>query len=104
MTSKVGAAGAALALNQGVYKALAALDVSGADPATRYYVQRQLLEFHLAGVDKDDATREKLKKLRDQLSEDQSRFGRNISDDVKVIEIADASELDGMPQDYIDSH
>ena len=87
-----------------MYQALAALDVSSADPATRYYVQRQLLEFRLAGVDKDDATRANLKKLRDQLSEDQSRFERNISDDVKVIEITDASELDGMPQDYIDSH
>jgi thimet oligopeptidase len=58
----------------------------------------------LAGVDKDDATRAKLKKLQEQLTEDRSRFGRNISDDVKVIEIADASELDGMPQDYIDNH
>ena len=35
-----------LALNQAVYKALAALDVSKADPATKYYVQRTLLEFH----------------------------------------------------------
>jgi thimet oligopeptidase len=58
----------------------------------------------LAGVDKDDTTRAKLKTLQEQLTEDRSTFGRNISDDVKVIEIADASELDGMPQDYIDNH
>jgi thimet oligopeptidase len=104
MNTKVSGAQTALSLNRDVYQALAALDVSGGDPGTRYYVQRQLLEFRLAGVDKDDATRANLKNLRDQLSDDESRFGRNISDDVKGIEIADASELDGMPQDYIDNH
>jgi thimet oligopeptidase len=102
--TKASTAQTALSLNQNIYRALSSLDVSKADPATRYYVQRQLLEFRLAGVDKDDATRAKLKKLQEQLTEDRSRFGRNISDDVKVIEIADASELDGMPQDYIDNH
>jgi thimet oligopeptidase len=102
--TKASTAQTALSLNQNIYRALSSLDVSKADPATRYYVQRQLLEFRLAGVDKDDATRSKLKKLQEQLTEDRSRFGRNISDDVKVIEIADASELDGMPQDYIDNH
>jgi thimet oligopeptidase len=104
INTKVNSAQTALSLNWEVYQALAALDVSGADPATRFYVHRQLLEFHLAGVDKNDVTRAKLKKLRDQLTDDESRFERNISDDVKVIEIADASELEGMPQDYIDSH
>jgi thimet oligopeptidase len=104
MTTKVSSAQTALSLNPAVYKALASLDVSKADPATRYYVQRQLLKFRLAGVDKDDATREKLKKLNDQLSEDQSMFDRNISDDTKTVEVTEVSELDGLPQDYIDSH
>ena len=81
MTTKVSSAQTALSLNQDVYHALASLDVSKADPATRYYVQRQLLEFRLAGVDKDEATRDKLKKLQDKLTDDQSAFDRNISDD-----------------------
>src|ERR1700737_265395 len=51
MTRKASAVATALALNQDVYHALARLDVSQADIATRYYVQRQLLEFRLAGVD-----------------------------------------------------
>lgn len=104
MTSKVGAAGAALALNQGVYKALAAIDLSGADPATRYYVQRQLLEFRLAGVDKDDQTRARLKQLQDKLVDLQSAFDRNISDDQRSITLDSAAELDGVPKDYFDSH
>lgn len=104
MTTKVSGAQTALSLNRDVYHALASLDVSKSDPATRYYVQRQLLEFRLAGVDKDDATRAKLKKLQDQLIEDLSTFDRNISDDTRTVEVASVSELDGLPQDYIDNH
>ena len=104
MTTKVSSAQTALSLNRDVYQALAKLDVSKVDFATRYYVQRQLLEFRLAGVDKDDATRAKLRKLQDQLTEDQSMFDRNISDDPKSVELADALELEGMPKDYIDNH
>jgi len=103
MLTKASAAQTAIALNHDVYNALAALDLSTVDSATRYYVTRQLLEFRLAGVDKDDATRTRLKKLNDQASEEQSMFDRNISDGQKTIE-ADPSELDGLPQDYIDRH
>jgi len=103
MLTKASAAQTAIALNHDVYNALAALDLSNADAATKYYVQRQLLEFRLAGVDKDEATRARLKKLNDQATEEQSMFDRNISDDKKIVE-ADPSELDGLPQDYIDRH
>jgi len=104
MTRKVSAAATALALNQDVYHALSALDVSKADAATRYYVNRQLLEFRLAGVDKDEATRNKIKDLNDKLTELQSKFDRNISDGQRSVTITDAKELDGMPADYIARH
>jgi thimet oligopeptidase len=104
MVQKASAAQVALALNRGVYDALSALDVSKADDATRYYVKRQLLEFRLAGVDKDDATRAQIKKLNDEVTEQQSMYDRNIADDQKKVELKNASELDGLPQDYIDRH
>ncbi|HEY1894700.1 MAG TPA: hypothetical protein VGG62_00450 [Terracidiphilus sp.] len=104
MTTKVSSAATALSLNRDVYKALATLDVSKADSATKYYLQRQLLEFRLAGVDKDDATRDKLHKLQDKLTDDQSMFDRNITDDVRTVDVADVAELDGLPLDYIDRH
>ena len=103
MLTKASAAQTAIALNHDVYNALAALDLSKADAATRYYVQRQLLEFRLAGVDKDDATRARLKQLNDQLTEEQSMYDRNISDGTKTVEAA-PTELEGLPQDYIDRH
>jgi Zn-dependent oligopeptidase len=104
MVRKASAAQTALSLNRDVYQALAGLDVSKSDSATRYYVKRQLLEFRLAGVDKDDATRARLKKLDDELTEEQSMFDRNISDDQKKVEVMDPKELEGLPQDYIDRH
>ncbi len=81
------AAQTALALNHEVYEALAGLDLSHAGSATQYYVKRQFLEFRLAGVDKDEATRNQLKKLNDDLTEEQSMFDRNISDDQKKVEV-----------------
>jgi thimet oligopeptidase len=104
MTTKASAASTALSLNRNVYQALAALDVSKSDPATRYYVERQLLEFRLAGVDKDDATRAHLRELNDKLTDQQSSFDRNISDDPRSITVDSAKDLEGLPQDYIDSH
>jgi thimet oligopeptidase len=103
MTRKVSAVQTDLSLNRRVYDALAALDLSGADAKTKFYVTRQLFLFKLSGVDKDDATRARLKKLNDELTEEQSAFERNISDDVRTTEVQ-PSELKGLPQDYIDRH
>jgi thimet oligopeptidase len=52
---RVAMAGSALSLNRQVYEALAAIDLEGssASPATRHFVQRTLLSYRLAGVDKD---------------------------------------------------
>src|SRR5256712_7341779 len=50
-----------LSLNREVYDAVAALDMSGEGPATRFAVKKILRDFHLAGVDRDDATSAHLK-------------------------------------------
>ena len=104
MLQKATAFQTAVSLNHDVYNALAAVDLSKADAATRYYVQRQLLEFRLAGVDKDEATRARLKKLNDDLTGQVSMYERNIADDQRSVEVASAADLDGLPQDYIDRH
>jgi thimet oligopeptidase len=104
MTTKVSSAQTALSLNRDVYHALSSIDLAKADAATKYYVQRQLLEFRLAGVDKDDATRAQLRKLQDELTDAQSHFGRNIADGQIVVDFDSAAALDGLPADYITSH
>ncbi|HVP54350.1 MAG TPA: M3 family metallopeptidase [Candidatus Eisenbacteria bacterium] len=104
MVQKVSAAATELALNQKLYKALAAMDVSKADPATKYYVQRTLLEFRLAGVDKDDATRARIKTLNDEITKYSSQFQRNLQESQLKVVVKDPKELDGLPEDYINSH
>jgi thimet oligopeptidase len=104
MTRKTSAAITAVALNPKVYKALSSIDLAKADPVTRYYVNRQLLQFRLAGVDKDDATREKIRQLNDKSTDLQSKFAENIAEDTRSVTLTDKSELDGLPADYIERH
>lgn len=104
MVTKTSAAKTELSLNRNVYDALTGIDTSHADQPTQYYVKRTLLEFRLAGVNKDTAARARLKQLKDELTKDQSTFERNIFDDQRTIEVRDASELAGLPEDYIKRH
>jgi thimet oligopeptidase len=92
-----------LSLNRKVYDAIAAMDLTGADAETKYYVERTLRDFRLSGVDKDEATREKIKKLQEELVLISQGFGRNIREDKSTISTT-AEELAGVPQDYIERH
>jgi len=93
-----------VSLNRAVYDAIAALDVAGADSETRYYVERTLRDFRLAGVDKDEATRKRIKELRDELVVIGQDFARNIRDDKRTVIANSVAELDGLPADYIARH
>ncbi|HKE59412.1 MAG TPA: M3 family metallopeptidase, partial [Pyrinomonadaceae bacterium] len=93
-----------VSLNRAVYDALAALDLTGADAETRYYVERTLRDFRLAGVDKDEATRKRIKQLRDELVVIGQEFARNIRDDKRTVIANSVAELDGLPADYIARH
>jgi thimet oligopeptidase len=104
MVQKASAAGTALSLNTAVYHALSAMDLSTADAATQYYVKRTLLEFRLAGVDKDEATRAKIKSLNDDLTRFSSQFGRNVQESQLKVIVKDPSELAGLPADFIAGH
>jgi thimet oligopeptidase len=100
---RVAMAGSALSLNRAVYDALAAIDLDGASPATKHYVERTLLGYRLSGVDKDEATRERLHALHDKATQLSLAFGRNIQEGGKTIEAA-PEELEGLPADYIARH
>ena len=104
LAQKVQEANTVLSLNQDVYRALKAVDVSAADPATRYYMERTLLEYRLAGVDKDTATRAEIKKMQDHIAEQALKFGRNVQEHPNHISLHDKSELAGLPDDFIAGH
>ncbi len=93
-----------ISLRRPLYEAFRALDVSRADAETRYAVTKILRDFRRAGVDRDEATRAKIKALNDEISEIGSAFDRNINEDVRSIQLDDAAELEGLPEDYIARH
>jgi thimet oligopeptidase len=104
VSQQVAAVATELSLNRPVYDALAAIDLAGADPETRYYVERTLRDFRLSGVDRDETTRTQIAKLRDELVEIGQEFSRNIRSDRRSVTVKDAAQLAGLPEDYIARH
>lgn len=104
LTQKVAEAGTALSLNPEVYRALKEMDLAGTDAATRHYVSETLLNYRLAGVDKDEATRARVRALADRATELSLIFSRNVQESVNQVEVEDPAELDGLPEDYLRNH
>jgi thimet oligopeptidase len=100
---QVDAANVEISQDRGVYDALAAVDLSREDDATRYWLQRTLLDFRRAGVDRDSATREKVKTLNEEILKLGQAFGKNIAEDVRTAAFT-PKELEGMPADYLKAH
>lgn len=103
LSQKIAAVQADLNLNQGVYKALSAVPLPVGDAASRRYLERTLLQYRLAGVDKDAATRARILQLQDQITTLSLSFGRNVQDGTLTV-TATRAELDGLPADYIARH
>ena len=104
MSQKAGAFATDLSLNRGVYEALSSLDGTNADAETKYYLTRTLRDFRLAGVDKDEPARKRIKALRDELVVIGQDFDRNIRTDLRTVTAKSVSELDGLPDDFIARH
>ena len=101
LSQEVSAAGVALSLNQDVYRALEAVDAGSEDEATRYYLERTLLGYRLAGVDRDEPTRDRIRALADRMTELSMQFSRTVQDDVRRITVDDPGDLQGLPADYL---
>ena len=54
-------------------------------------------------MDKDEATRAKVRQLQDRITDLTLTFDRNIADGVLQV-TATKAELDGLPEDYIARH
>ena len=100
---RVAMAGSALSLNRAVYEALVAIKLEGASAATKHFMERTLLGYRLAGVDKDQATRDRLQALHEKATVLSLEFSRNIQEGAKTIGAA-PEELEGLPADYVARH
>ncbi len=93
-----------LSLNRQVYDALSAIDASAADSPTRHYLDRTLLQYRLAGVDRNEPTRARLKELQDKATLLSLTFSRNVQEGGNTVTIDNPAELDGLPPDFLETH
>ena len=100
---RVAMAGSALSLNRQVYEVLAGMSLDQASAATRHFVDRTLLGYRLAGVDKDQATRDQIQALHEKSTRLSLEFSRNVQEGGKTIQ-ATVAELEGLPGDYLARH
>ena len=91
MVQAVSEAAVQLSLNPQVYQALSAIDTANLDAATKHYLERTLLQYRLAGVDKDQATREKIQQLQERITELGLTFGRNVQEQGNTVVVEDAA-------------
>lgn len=87
-------------LSNKYYQRLAAIDLSSLSPTERYMVEQGIASFTRAGVDKDQATRDKIRALRQEITEIGNQFDKNIRDDVRYVTTT-AEKLTGLPEDYL---
>ncbi len=92
-----------LSLDRGLYDALSKVDAKKLDPVGTFWLFKALREFRRAGVDRDEATRTKVRALNEELVKIGQTFGRNIRDDVRSVTV-DAKELEGLPPDWLSAH
>lgn len=104
LVEEVTQAAVQLSLDPRVYAALASIDTSRADPATRHYLERTLLQYRLAGVDKDQPTRQRIQQLQDRITQLGLTFGRNVQEQGNTVTVDDPAELDGLPPDFLARH
>ena len=92
-----------ISLDKDMYNALASLNGAGLDSAGDYFLKTNIRDYHRAGVDRDDATRQKIRDLQEELVKIGQQFEENIAGDVRKLQI-NASDLDGLPEDFKRSH
>ncbi len=91
-------------LSRPVYEAVSRIDASNADETTQFSLQKLLLSFQLSGVDKDAATRDRIRVLSDEITAIGQEFDRNIREDTRYLELGSLDDLSGLPEDYIAAH
>ncbi len=103
VTQALSAFATELSLDQHVYRALGEVDASALSPTARRYLEHALRDFRRAGVDRDEATRARLKTLAEEAVVLGQTFDRAIREDVRSVKLR-PEQLDGLPADYRAAH
>jgi len=102
--SVISARGTELNLDRELYDAIAAVDLSDADDATRFAVEKDLRSYRRSGIDLPAEAQERLKLLNAELEKLGQLFDRNIAEGKREITIDSAEQLAGLPADFIAAH
>ena len=92
-----------LSLDRDLFAVFDALPADGLDADARRALEHTLRDFRRAGVDRDDATRDRLRELSDRAVRLSQDFGRHIRDVVRSVRLT-PERLAGLPEDYRDAH
>lgn len=92
-----------LGLDTQLYAVFAGLDAQGLDADAARVLERTLRDFRRAGVDRDEAARDRLRELSEQQVLLSQEFSKTIRGDVRAIRVR-PEQLAGLPQDWIDAH
>ncbi|MBB6628020.1 Zn-dependent oligopeptidase [Nocardioides sp. KIGAM211] len=95
--------GTALRQDRALHDVLAAVDPSGLDEQAARVHAKALKDFRRAGVDLDDATRERLTAINERLTTLDQDFSRAIRDDVRTVRV-EPCRLAGLPEDWLEAH
>ena len=90
-------------LSRGYYDRLVAIDRTGLDETEQYMLDKVITAYDLAGVSRDQVTRDKIGRLHEEIAELGNAFNRNIREDVRYVETT-VERLAGLPEDYLAAH
>ena len=100
---EVAALSTRLTLDRELFEAFNVLKTEGADPLVKRLVAKTMLDFRRAGVDKDQATRKRIKELNDAILKTGQAFSKAIIQDRRTVAV-DPKSLDGLPEDWKAAH
>ena len=90
-------------LSRPLYEAVAAIDLAPLDAATTRLVKHMLRDFRRAGVDRSEAERGAIRRLKDELVQVGQKFDQFIREDTRRVPLKQ-SALAGLPDDYLEAH
>lgn len=93
-----------IGLSRSIYDQLKRVDAAKLSLADKRYLEHLLLDYRRSGVDKDEATRDKIKKLSEEINLIGQEFEKNYREGGKKIELTSVQALKGLPTDYIERH
>lgn len=93
-----------ISLSRPLYNHIANIDLNKLDAEDRRFVEHMLRDYKRSGVDKDDATRARIKALSEEINLIGQQFDKNVREGARELVLDSVADLKGLPQDYIDAH